>query len=97
MSVAVCANPACGMPALYGKLCRGCEAGVYGAKLKAAASVNSIEQNCKTCRWLNSADSGAADGNTCRRHAPITEAGRQAHRMWPYVYETDWCGDWEKQ
>jgi len=53
-------------------------------------------RECKSCRWLNSADTGAADGNTCRRHSPITEAGRQAHRMWPYVYESDWCGDWER-
>ena len=59
--------------------------------------VSSVKRECKTCRWLNSADTGAADGNTCRRHAPITEAGRQAHRMWPYIFETDWCGDWEKR
>lgn len=51
---------------------------------------------CDTCRWFNPANTGAADGNTCRRHAPITEAGRHAHRMWPYVFESDWCGDWEK-
>ena len=34
----------------------------------------------------------------CRRHAPITTNGNAfglTEMNWPYVSETDYCGDWE--
>jgi len=58
--------------------------------------VTMVNRECKTCRWLNTADSGASDGNTCRRHAPVNVASHQM-RVFPYVHNSDWCGDWEKR
>jgi hypothetical protein len=56
--------------------------------------ITQVKCVCKSCRWM---DNDSFSGNVCKRHAPITHAGRNGNRLWPYVEESDWCGDWEGQ
>ena len=52
--------------------------------------------NCGTCRFWDS-------GGDCRRHAPqlvYAQLDEKAHDsapdrgIWPFVNESDWCGEW---
>lgn len=53
------------------------------------------DRQCGGCRWFVSGVRLA-----CHRHAPIVqlwtnENGDGRSTVWPWVNETDWCGDWE--
>ncbi len=46
---------------------------------------------CASCKWHNI---DPHFGWQCRRHSPVV--GKHVERVWPYVFETDWCGDWDR-
>lgn len=52
-----------------------------------------MEQDCKDCRFFFSAEFNEGKG-VCRRHAPKVIHGELMAR-WPFVDETDWCGEFK--
>jgi hypothetical protein len=54
--------------------------------------MDAVKKECRECKWCDEDTCGAP---TCRRHAPITLEDKGAHRVWPFIYLDDWCGDWE--
>lgn len=48
------------------------------------------EPTCGACRWFNPPRSIGTYGS-CRRFPPMMVEGDEG---WPYVWDTDWCGEW---
>lgn len=54
-----------------------------------------VIQNCVHCIYFNHRPGEMHEMlGECRRHAPLISLG--THSMWPYVNETDWCGDFKQ-
>lgn len=61
-----------------------------------------MNESCKTCYYMREAlietrdEWGKRNGGTekrpqCRRNAPQPDASA----FWPWVSESDWCGEWK--
>jgi len=57
------------------------------------------EMKCETCRWWMETSAHKEDGKrlgVCKRHAPITEPVNN-DTLWPCLWNTEACGDWEEK
>jgi len=50
--------------------------------------------NCAACRFFALTQSNGAATGDCRRHAPEV-VPKDGVALWPVVYRTEWCGDFE--
>ena len=48
---------------------------------------------CASCKWHCVIDGYM--GGICRRHSPAV--CKDGFKVFPFVEDTDWCGDWERK